>query len=152
MDKSKRLPDKVSDLIRAANRDLLEVAQDPRYRLYAHDWHQVHPKADKCSICYAGAVMAGALGADPERTVMPVHFDHHTEVRLLLLDHLRSGSWYAALESLNEGSDDPAFWPDELFFELAELEGEIPYFSAETVGNFVDTMEMIAAIFEKHGL
>lgn len=65
-----RLPDRMSDLIEVALRDVRACAMDPRYVMNMGAWHD--PTGDgRCEVCAAGAVMAKTLGADPDRPMFP---------------------------------------------------------------------------------
>lgn len=95
------LPDKLSDLIDVALRDLEQVEKDKRYVIDMQAWHS--PKGDACHICFAGAVMAGTLGKAPDWPHSPCDFDAATSAKLDALDAVRCGAFGAAITDLIDG-------------------------------------------------
>jgi hypothetical protein len=84
------LPDKPSELIRVALRDLKEAEASPDYAVVMDEWHE--PDSDGvCLVCLAGSVMAGTLKSDIDRKVFPHHFDKGTKRKLEALDYFRDG-------------------------------------------------------------
>lgn len=73
----KVLPDKKSELLRLAVRNLEEVESMPDvYKVNMDAWH--YPRLDfddKCHVCVAGSVIARTLGAKPDQVRLPYHFD-----------------------------------------------------------------------------
>ena len=61
-------------------------------------WHR--PVGTKCSVCFAGAVMAFSLGADARTYIQPQGFDVHTSNCLLALNFFRSGKVYRGLRKM----------------------------------------------------
>ncbi len=68
------LPDKPSELIRLALKDLATCEASPKYRIHMDAWHQPSEKDGKCLVCFAGSVMAQTLGSDPEAHARPGSF------------------------------------------------------------------------------
>jgi hypothetical protein len=58
-----QLPDKPSELIRLAVKDMQLCEADPRYKLDMRSWHR--PVEGACHVCMAGAVMAQTLTLSP---------------------------------------------------------------------------------------
>lgn len=92
----RRLPRKLSSLLRAAVTDAQTLQKDPRYTLNMGMYHQAASKT--CYVCMAGAVMARRLECAPNETVIP---DRQRlgkwESRLLAIDAMRKGHFeYAA--------------------------------------------------------
>lgn len=103
---SKRLPDRPSELIEVALRDLEAVER--RNDLYVVDmgvWHSwdMTPRGDgegpRCSVCLAGAVMAQTLGADPEADLDPMDFELE-HAKLSALNAFRVGDITGGLHRL----------------------------------------------------
>jgi hypothetical protein len=92
-----QLPDKPSELLAVALRDLELCEQDPRYVINMDQWHL--PIADGlCAVCLGGAVLAKSLGT-------PIHFltdgNLHFEAnKLTALDAFRFGGIHRALRRL----------------------------------------------------
>lgn len=101
-----KLPEKASDLIELALRDLRKVEQEgDKYVVDMGGWHE--PKLEhRCSVCWAGAVMAGTLGANPAEYVMPSDYGEWNRSRLHALDCFRKGDAVGALRYL--GVNNPA--------------------------------------------
>lgn len=59
-----QLPDKPSELIRLAVADLERAEASPDYIIDMGCWHEPIPNG-LCAVCFAGAVIAGTLGAHP---------------------------------------------------------------------------------------
>ena len=92
-----KLPDKLSDLIDLAVKDARSL--DPEtYQPYASFWHYPHDNG-RCSVCLAGAVIAGTLNVDPELDRTPSDFDDDTECKLHALEHVRFGSIVEAIQT-----------------------------------------------------
>jgi hypothetical protein len=98
-----KLPDKLSELIRLALRDLAAVEANPTYKVSMCDsWHEPHGKV--CHVCLAGAVMAKTLATSPREDKVPYEYpDTHTVSRLLALDYVRVGNVDFALVKLKLG-------------------------------------------------
>lgn len=99
-----KLPEKLSDLIELALRDLRKVEKDERYRVNMYSWHEP-TLSGKCLVCFAGAVMAGTLETPINKDVLPSRFDEHTAARLNALNEVRCGLIRQALDSVGENVD-----------------------------------------------
>lgn len=86
--KIKKLPDKLSALILLALDDLKKAERSKKYKIDMGGWH--HPNSH-CSVCFAGAVIAFSLGADPKKRIDPYDFDTDTRHKLLALNSARCG-------------------------------------------------------------
>lgn len=105
------LPDKLSDLIVVAVRDMRAARKDPRYRLYGWTWHEPERRDDKCEICMAGAVIRGSLQCIGKRDMdlKPSSFlDNTVQRKLLALDHVRQGCFELGFCELLETDPSPA--------------------------------------------
>lgn len=87
--KKSKLPDKPSELIRVALKDLAVVEKDERYVVDMGSWHE--RRRSRCAVCFAGAVMAGTLGASHSKSITPGDFDGVTAMKLAALDSIRTG-------------------------------------------------------------
>lgn len=96
-----RLPDRPSDLLTVALADLAAAERNPLYRVSMDTWHV--PQDGVCSVCMAGAVMAGTLGMNPDRHLSPGDAEvlgPDLEAKLQSLDDLRCGDLGEALSNL----------------------------------------------------
>ena len=84
-----RLPDKPSELIRLAIKDLELCEADPRYVIAMGHWH--NPGAAVCYVCLAGSVMANTLGTDHKRFMNPALFGDRVAPQLDALYNFKSG-------------------------------------------------------------
>ena len=104
-----KLPDKPSELIKVALADLALCMGDKAYRINFNTWHSpddFEPQFNKveslyCKVCFAGAVIAKSLKANPNKKLEPSHFDYNTEVKLEALDNFRQGKVHKGLRLLN---------------------------------------------------
>ena len=104
-----KLPEKLSDCIDVALKDLELVVGDPRYIVDFEEWH-VPGGAQfntQCTVCFAGSVMAKSLGIDPAKDMVPSDFGSHSQMRLRAIDDIRHGRLSAALDNLEIESDLP---------------------------------------------
>lgn len=95
------LPDKLSDLIEVALRDLEAVENDKRYTVNMGWWHRPNVYDHTCIVCLAGSVMAKSLDVSPDRTRYPNDFDDKTEAKLGALNWARVGDVDYALHHLD---------------------------------------------------
>ena len=104
---ARKLPNKLSSLIRVAVRDLRKVEKLTRkYKINMGDWHQPN---SHCSVCFAGGVMAMSLGAPSDSNYGPGAFSLHNQARLYALNSVRTGSVAVALRDLGvDGADIPS--------------------------------------------
>lgn len=147
---SKKLPDKLSDLIRVAVADMRKVAKNPAYVLDAYTWHEPREADDgslgPCLVCMAGAVMAGTLGSDPEEPLSTGDFEEYESNRLDALDDVRTGH---CLEALIRIQDEPPSGNEILACEQASSTIRATYrngFAAES------SYEQAADILAEAGL
>ena len=89
---------KPSALVRLALRDEEKAHTSRRYRVVMRAWHK--PGKFKCAVCFAGAVMAFTLDADPMHDLCPEWFDHNTSNCLLALNYFRIGNVYEGLYTM----------------------------------------------------
>jgi hypothetical protein len=104
----KALPDKLSELLELAMRDLEAVEADPRYRVDMSHWHEPRRDSEFCLVCLAGAVMAKTLRLRPTTRVQGLHarFGYNIGLKLRALDRLRRGEVVVALKTLALVSED----------------------------------------------
>ncbi len=132
------LPDKPSELIRLALKDLEACELDPKYQINMDSWHA--PIDGKCAVCLAGAVMARTLDISPTRRVSPEDLGVDLFCRLSALDCLRIGCLENALQSL--GIDAPP--------QLPKTVTTVDYH--QDPNDFKNDMFELATLFEWHGL
>ena len=99
------LPDKPSELIKAALLDLRRCEYDPRYEIFMLDWHvpgTVNGKRPHlCYVCMAGAVMAKTLASDINKDIMPNSYrKNRIEKKLLAINEFRRGRVFEGLAYL----------------------------------------------------
>lgn len=99
--KRKALPNKLSALIFVALADLRKAEKSPRYIVDMTTWHTPN---SHCAVCFAGAVMAFSLGASFKQDCIPADFSSATARKLVTLDKVRSGNFYAAFRYLKPDS------------------------------------------------
>lgn len=92
-----KLPDKPSELIMLALKDLVCIRNTPGYIVDMEYWHR--SQGDTCSVCLAGAVIAGTLKS-PKQTTLPCDFDDDIRNKLLALNKFRLGHLYRAFRYL----------------------------------------------------
>lgn len=96
--KKNELPDKPSELLKLAMKDLELVEQNPKYKLDMGIWHE-KKKSGACAMCFAGAVMNRELGCnEQEHMVEPEDFDKPTTKKLWALNNFREGYLQTALQ------------------------------------------------------
>ena len=139
------LPDKASDLIRvaiAAARNLDRKIYNP----YWGDWHAADLQTNRCTVCFAGAMIAGVLGRAPTETLTPGILSSETTNKLHALDHFRAGEFVEALISLGT--------PEDL--ARAALSVPIPLWghfdSWQEFDKFLDEMTILAGYLGSIGL
>ena len=79
-----QLPDKPSELIRLAIRDMQLCERDPRYNLNMNQWHSGGSSDGErvCQVCMAGSVMAKTLQVPIE--------DYEDMIETLFYDKMRA--------------------------------------------------------------
>ncbi|MCY4259158.1 MAG: hypothetical protein OXC91_02685 [Rhodobacteraceae bacterium] len=114
------LPDKPSELIRLALRDMEACEGDAAYNVHFQHWHKPErarrgdPRSEltgACLVCLAGSVMAKTLGAFPHEELVPSHFKEDGELnspvrgKLMALDCFRAGDVLGGFFELNAFKD-----------------------------------------------
>jgi len=94
------LPDKLSDLIEVALKDLSKVEKNPRYVVDMGVWHDDMMEG-VCHVCLAGAVLAGTCKLPHDQVWYPavINFGSTTS-KLIALDFARRGNLDAALRRM----------------------------------------------------
>lgn len=90
------LPDKPSELIKIALKDLTMVENTPGYKIAMSSWHEPITTSDQgpvCMVCLAGSVIAGTFKAliGSHQSPATITADKQTRDKLLSLDWLRMG-------------------------------------------------------------
>ena len=98
------LPDKPSELILVALKDLIKCERSKKYKVDMTIWHQKEwPDAPACSVCLGGSVMAKSFDANPNEVLEPYNMKHlrvSDRRKLKALDHFRRGNIWCGLESM----------------------------------------------------
>ena len=92
------LPKKASGVIRLALSCLNKVEQSKLYKVDMHKWHEPNKR---CSVCFAGVVMAKFLGAEPSWHGYPGDYPQGTANKLSALNCFRRGQIDIALSCMN---------------------------------------------------
>ena len=132
------LPDKLSDLIEVALRDLELVENDKRYTVNMDWWHRSNLYDHTCIVCLAGAVMAKSLDVSPDRTRFPNDFDDKTEAKLDALNWARVEDVDYALYHLDIKASD-----------YSCLDREVVCYSDNPEQFKADMREIVAALKEQ---
>jgi hypothetical protein len=98
--KERTLPDKPSELILIALKDLESCIEDDRYVIDMGEWHGRQTNAEKCSVCLAGAVMAKSMDSDIDITLLPSGFDAPNSYKFSALNAVRQGDVETYLQRL----------------------------------------------------
>ena len=89
----KTLPNKASDLLELAMKDIKKIEKNPVYILDMGSWHQ--PEFQNfdfdCAVCLAGCVMANTLEIEAELSREPEDFKDDIRLKLYAIDELRGG-------------------------------------------------------------
>ncbi len=148
MKKPKKLPDVPSQLIRVALADLKKAEKSPKYKIDMGIWHEPMGGMGRCAVCFAGAVMAGSLGAKPDYHCGPLGFGEETAYKLEALDFLRNGEISPLLRACGEDFERRAEIKEEFYnTKLAN----VPQYE-NNPGQFKQRMAMIAGWLERRGL
>lgn len=104
------LPTLPSALLELALNDLIQVENDPRYRVHMGYWHN---PSDTCAVCFGGAVLAKSLGVSPDERIdildtVPLH----NRKQISALDHARGGWWYGFFGDLGYDLDNADLMTD----------------------------------------
>jgi len=101
----KRLPDKMSDLLKLALGDEAKAERSPKYTMDMDQWHEPEWEWDSdsnndvmvnCNVCFAGAVISFTLGGEWGKNLSPEDYMNGNVQKLHALDKLRRGNIYAA--------------------------------------------------------
>ena len=159
------LPDKLSELIIVALKDIEAVRNTPGMEINMSDWHTPVIKGNGmiCQVCFAGAVMSQSLHANPASQLDPDDFDGDISHKLEALDSLRSGEIDTAVNEFTDYASDFESINKEFYQTRAQI-----YFTSfdstitdpNTVNMatdagyilFVDRMNAIADILKTRGL
>ena len=144
MSKITALPDKPSDLIDLALRDLETVENSKKYLVDMGTWHQANHSSDPwslCAVCFAGSVMAQSLGVVPDKNYLPADFPPFICCKLEALNSFRCGWIHEGLREM------------EIYFDGDDIED---FFSVrpydDSHDGFKTDMRELAAMLRKKGL
>lgn len=140
MAKTKKLPNKLSALMRVALNDLAKVERSSQYEVDMDTWGCVKdqqgrqsilkdgeyipviegvvkfsevPKHLKCEVCFEGAVMAKTLDCSLEDGFVAFRHDHKVKNKMFALDYVRVGAVPAALYQIDVGLNKIRKYEDE---------------------------------------
>lgn len=92
------LPDKPSELILVALKDMIKCERSRNYKVYMDVWHELI--LGSCAVCLGGSVIAQTLGANLHENLTP-NFMPHLRVsdvrKLMALDKFRQGNVWTGL-------------------------------------------------------
>lgn len=103
IDQKDTLPNKLSDLILLALKDLTLCEKDPNYGINMNSWHLSScgfEAGEYCQVCLAGSIIAKSLNAPIENSYRPTHFPSTIRYKLEALDAVRLGLPNRALRHL----------------------------------------------------
>lgn len=151
------LPNKLSDVIMVALEDLVKAERSKRYKVNMDHWHAPN---GKCSVCFAGAVMAKCDGVRPSEYIGPSDFSGRSERALRALNFVRLYSFAEMFSEFSGHRTGLIYSPtvtnceamvvDELVEYFADPETRVLY--DEYPAGFKRNMETIAAILKEHNL
>lgn len=133
------LPDRPSELLRAALDDLRAAEMNPRLVIMMDRWHE--PMASgRCAVCLAGAVIARRQQFDTRHhAIAPGDFPGRTQLKLRALDFFRRGHVNAALVHLYVSPEQRRRLPS--WADVAEYSSENPGPFHESMGKLVSQLQ-----------
>lgn len=98
-----KLPNKLSECILVALRDLEKCEKNPKYKINMRIWHSPEKRTEDgdyipCNVCFAGAVMANTLKVKRSSSLNPSRFSKDVQYKLDALDEARVGHIENALK------------------------------------------------------
>ena len=144
-----KLPGVPSKLIKLALKDLKLVEKDRRYRISMNTtWHEPN---GKCTVCFAGAVMAKALKVSPKEEATPWSCEDASDA-LKALDEFRQGNvanglWIIGIKEQSLKADD-----DGNYINYAgRFDRKIISYSKRTKKKFHQQMQKLADDLKRSG-
>lgn len=138
------LPNKPSELIRLALTDIARAERSKRYAIHMGVWHSPQGFSPEeglpCDVCFAGAVMAFSLGAQPDKDTVPETFGEKNARKLNALDNFRAGYIRAGLSAMD--FEQPA--------ELTDYQSVGSYYEDRL--HWKRRMRVMASLLERNGL
>jgi hypothetical protein len=156
-DPAMELPDKPSDLLELALRDLEFVEQDDKYRVRMWMWHLperafMQPASPPlyCNVCLAGSVLAKTLNVPFDVPVLVSEFDASGDEAFDKLVHkLR------AVDYLREGDVGGALWileyPREDVDNGRHLNRDVAEYDEDNPHWFYDSMRELVKVLRTNG-
>jgi len=86
-----KLPDKYSDLIELAIKDIQLCKKDKRYKIDMSLWHFYNPAQRVCFVCLAGSIMAKTFRDKIEAELFDDSYGASIATKFMFLDGLRVG-------------------------------------------------------------
>lgn len=107
--KTRKLPNKMSELILLALRDLKKIEKLKSYEVDMREWHtapeDTYGESTKCQVCFAGSVISRTLKMPKNKTVDMSMFSNKMSNKFYALDSLRQGYVGSAYRALGIDSD-----------------------------------------------
>ena len=128
------LPDKPSDLLELALKDLLKAEQDENLEIDMQYWH--FPREGKCLVCLAGACLHYEYNLNPNQSFIRLEIPNSVNVKLSALNILRLGKVHTALRLLGRDT---------------KVNGIIPTQYNENRNLFIQQMEELVVKLRKEG-
>jgi len=102
-----------SEALRQALFDLEKVENSDEYKVDMSFFHDPYENRNKCTVCFAGAAMAGTLSSDTKSMLYPEKFEEHETMLWALSD--------IALLVFGGSEDLPIIIGEELTSDLGEV-------------------------------
>lgn len=149
-----KMPEKLSDCIILALRDLESVEKSRDFKVDMNAWFESNDDDDggKCCVCFAGAVMAqhGAREVGPRAgytELTPRSFGFYNSRRFLALNHIRNGHVPSAFRILNLD-----LWAHYSIYDALEPLAENLESYEVDPKNWLECMQTIAGVLSAEGL
>lgn len=136
-------PNSIVELVAIALGDMERLVSSGKYTVYMNDWHRPKSDVNPCAVCFAGAVMAGTLGAVDTKYHIPSDFGTEWYKALTILDLIRRGVarvgpyvpahyvYYHLRERLGEINNDLSDYTSDFDVHFPEFSLHVRAFAAE---------------------
>ena len=142
------LPNKPSELMRLAVKDLMAIETDPAYTINMSYWHYPlriesgEGTITRCAVCMAGAVLANTLHKPATTEQYPDIYPREVKDALQAIDAFRAGSIHEGCSYLRLPYESYDFLPWEI--PIANYDSRVL--------SFYDDMDGLIELFESVGL
>lgn len=138
----KKPPKKLSMLMKLALSDLAKVEKSDKYVVNMGSWHRASVQDNRCSVCFAGSIMAKSLKADPSISMYHDDFGKEWSLAFLALNEVRIGGIARALYYMGLDAKKFTSYEGAMF---------VPDYN-EDPKEFRKTMRGVVKMLEKKGL